>query len=1520
MRLTALGGLGVVALAGGALALQLTGDGDEVPVNLDPPVPDATEGAPVIDDLRAQPTAVDEGGWIEFIASGSGGEGGTLRYSWDFGDGTDPREGEGLTSVRHQFRDGDEGGTEHRVVLRVGEAGGAVVARSLRVRIRNVAPEIRSLEQEGRGIVGERVGFRGAAFDPGLDDRLTYRWDFGDGATAGGAFVEHAFEEAGTYTVTLVVTDGDGGRDERALVVRVGAGFSYSISGDVLAQEEGRVFVSGAEGGANPRFREGYCAVRIGFRPENDVSPWGGSLTASLRSGLRRGSFPAGRKLQAPRPWADESERPGVFFGDWGTRFRTVSGAVTITYVDEGWVEGHFAAALEERRPYEDPDQRRPRTASVEGTFASELIREISGIDSYLCPTFETFAVESHRPARNAVNVDLENPVLEATFTEPLDRSTVHDGTLVLEYRLPGSEAGYRTLDGELTFVDDRSVRFTPSTTLPDGTLLCLRIRGGEAGVRGVDGEILETPPPPPAVTEGTGTELGGEAAPGTEEASGVDDPPAPARTYRACHAGGRRWGDAYEWGFGSLVELEAVRTELFQSARVEGDITLVPGKPTVARVFAEWSERGEVHPDAQVLRFPARVWVEADGRRIYPPRDVDLRRPDRYDAEERRLARNSVNLFDWRPGGSGTPDVRAHVEPTGQTRTPPRVHEGPSMPVQLWEHAPRFAFDTYFLRVGEWTTGVPENLRSGAAILTTRSEIYTTQNFPVLSTRGRHAGDFEVGLGDQAAAEGRQLREAIYDNLGIYYDAPAAYRQDLWAEQRARELYTFVRILTDQVAPYTGANALVVFAPSGYGGGGTSHVGQILADYWDAGGEPKTGRVPFRTITIHPRADIYRTTALTHEFGHAFWLQHVPPVADRDERAAECGRTRGIRPGIEGFRVSPSGRRGASKSSTHGNAESRQALFPIMHPCAQLATESFIRNDHYAALQEDMAAAIDGGFWTGPAVAVTEGARPRTHASGPAVRRAGVAGGLALAVTRAASRFGVSRPPVPTLQEERADGLLVSGLVGLQTEDGSEEAGLLPLRRVESLQRGASRPEGPYRVRLLAAGGRELAAAPFGTEDPGWTVPDGVPSYFSVALPSVEGLERIVVERDDRVLVERVAAGDAPSIRILEPPRQGATSGRTAVRWEATDPDGDALRYTVLYSPTGRQPWQVRAAFLLQQELTLDVGRLEPGPAPTLRVIASDGVHEGEASVPFTLDAPLSVLATLPAPGDTVEADVEPMIAFGTDVGEVGVREALSLRAADGPRVTANISLDAGARRGYLLPLEPLEPGRYTLTLAAGLEDRFGHVLTDPVTVPFVVAGSQANRTDTPEPGLADGPSTGAASESEPDAGRRPSEAEADALGPGGARWVSVRFSDGGPPPFSGSGLDGGAGARILCSAGSQANLTLFDGPTPDSSTTRLEMTTLEIVAPDDTGIYELENLQLLETVDGLSVSYGFGTLEITRHDAPEGREGHRLTGRLIEGSLEAADGRRFDVEAEFDLNVSCRQTLRDLIGRGGI
>lgn len=82
------------------------------------------------------------------------------------------------------------------------------------------------------GAEGNPISFDGRRSN---GDRLTYLWDFGDGATGTGATASHSFGDNGVYTVTLTVTDSRGassGAATRATVsnVRPSGNFSVPVS------------------------------------------------------------------------------------------------------------------------------------------------------------------------------------------------------------------------------------------------------------------------------------------------------------------------------------------------------------------------------------------------------------------------------------------------------------------------------------------------------------------------------------------------------------------------------------------------------------------------------------------------------------------------------------------------------------------------------------------------------------------------------------------------------------------------------------------------------------------------------------------------------------------------------------------------------------------------------------------------------------------------------------------------------------------------------------------------------------------------------------------------------------------------------------------------------------------------------------------------------------------------------------------------------------------------------------------
>jgi PKD repeat protein len=157
------------------------------------------------------------GDQVSFDGSDSSDDIGIVMYSWDFGDGGTATS----MQVTHSF---DEVGV-YTVTLEVSDAAGNTATDTLDVSVAEGEPsdEIPPTAEAGPDqavVVGETIQFdaSGSTDNVGIE---TYLWNFGDGASAGGAVVEHSYDEAGEYIVTLTVKDGAGNSGEDTLTVTI---------------------------------------------------------------------------------------------------------------------------------------------------------------------------------------------------------------------------------------------------------------------------------------------------------------------------------------------------------------------------------------------------------------------------------------------------------------------------------------------------------------------------------------------------------------------------------------------------------------------------------------------------------------------------------------------------------------------------------------------------------------------------------------------------------------------------------------------------------------------------------------------------------------------------------------------------------------------------------------------------------------------------------------------------------------------------------------------------------------------------------------------------------------------------------------------------------------------------------------------------------------------------------------------------------------------------------------------------
>jgi ELWxxDGT repeat protein len=136
---------------------------------------------------------------VAFNGSGSDPDGDPLIYAWDFGDGS---TGSGATPTHAYAALGT-----FTVTLTVSDGQGGSAQATSSATITNRAPTA-SAGGPYSGFRNTAIAFNGSGSSDPDGDPLTYSWDFGDGSTGTGANPTYAYATLGTFTVTLVVSDG----------------------------------------------------------------------------------------------------------------------------------------------------------------------------------------------------------------------------------------------------------------------------------------------------------------------------------------------------------------------------------------------------------------------------------------------------------------------------------------------------------------------------------------------------------------------------------------------------------------------------------------------------------------------------------------------------------------------------------------------------------------------------------------------------------------------------------------------------------------------------------------------------------------------------------------------------------------------------------------------------------------------------------------------------------------------------------------------------------------------------------------------------------------------------------------------------------------------------------------------------------------------------------------------------------------------------------------------------------------
>lgn len=959
---------------------------------------------------------------------------------------------------------------------------------------------------------------------------------------------------------------------------------------------------------------------------------------------------------------ATVSNRAGVWPPASDDIYEAEHGRITLTLLQD-----RLAVAVEavldagpihsQQPPYTASARVRLRaSAEVERTLENERL-----FDTSRCEGRVPFEVVSVKPTDGRANVLEADPEILVELSEDVHPESLQNPDLIVVRtlrRAPGAQpdpavdesrreatagnpltsvpfalAGEHTLEervpGQVDLAESNVLRFVPDAPLRSGVRYQIDLAHGDGGIRSQEFHVLE-----------------------------------------------EQWPT---W-FTTRVKPDEVRVNVYQTTR---DAPLVLRKPALARVYVDWDEDLDIVPDwqAQEAEFDIELTRNDQRRAVLPGETHWVGRPDLYDDEDRRLARDSVNRFGWTPRGKDVRHVVARVRPHDPypARNEREVPEdtGSSEVRYLDQQVDDLTVEAWILKLGSWREQPPGPDIVGAVTRGFQLDNeYARQVYPVVAVRG-----YLVGMMDAPYVPLRSADDVYRGSLspGLKFDFDQVARNYATLEVQSR-------ILHDHFAVHSAADIVVGYYPPELGDGR----GQGILDY-------PSQRA---NVVLMPVADtdwsagpaMLVAPLVAHEYGHVFGLRHRPDVTGSG-RAVVCGsKASYLQPsaGIEGFRILAGGMGGHSKSSTTGNGEEAESLKDLMFPCQYDPRAMWwITDADYRRLVVTLPMMLQGQRADRFAGLQPQGASDISHAV-------------------------QMHRPVPA-KPEGLRWMLVSGFT-----DG-EGTLFFPAVDVPSPQTGPE-PDSPYSLVVESTDGRPLASrrvVRLGDEGPG---------YFSATLEVREPPGRVLLLKDGQRIGE-LAAGTPPVAPRIVSHEEGDFLGTGAtLRWRPVD-DAPSL-YSVRYHAGPAGPTRVLAALTEKTELAIDPASLPHGEAPQIEVLVHSGLHE--AGTRLRVQLPDALRPMLVHPVGEMAANDEAGIGawFATDLAPDSLHEGvLRLIAADGSQVPARSFVDPNGSGVRLVPDSPLEPdAQYAVHLSPGLAASDGRVVRSAARWEFTTSAVGAD------------------------------------------------------------------------------------------------------------------------------------------------------------------------------------------------
>ena len=265
--------------------------------------------------VSADPLTGDAPLTVQFDAAAStDSDGQIVSYTWSFGDGATAK---GAT-VTHTYLQAGIYTASVTVVDDEGASAAASVIITVKaVDLGTTAPIPVATADATAVTVGQGVSFDASqSEDPDGGSITAYTWNFGDGDTASGSFVQHSFDLEGTYTVRLTVTDDEGVSEQTSLQIVVVAQ-DADLPASTSQQYSGGITVNGEviEGVVLEVFDA--QGVKVGTYPVEH----GSYLTAPLAGD------PSAYRFVARYGSQTKEVTPGQVT-DWTLQFRSLAGTI----------------------------------------------------------------------------------------------------------------------------------------------------------------------------------------------------------------------------------------------------------------------------------------------------------------------------------------------------------------------------------------------------------------------------------------------------------------------------------------------------------------------------------------------------------------------------------------------------------------------------------------------------------------------------------------------------------------------------------------------------------------------------------------------------------------------------------------------------------------------------------------------------------------------------------------------------------------------------------------------------------------------------------------------------------------------------------------------------------------------------------------------------------------------------------------------------------------------------------------